>query len=76
MPDLVGSNLQDAQDRIQLETGDPLFRTTSHDGTGAGRHQVLDADWQVCAQNVPPGARVTLASKIDFTVVKHGEPCP
>ncbi|WP_284749214.1 hypothetical protein [Amycolatopsis sp. RTGN1] len=76
MPDLVGSDLQDAQDRIQVVTGNPVFRTTSHDGTGAGRHQVLDHDWQVCAQNVAPGATITLTSKIDFTVVKHGETCP
>ncbi|GLY34083.1 hypothetical protein Amsp01_001070 [Amycolatopsis sp. NBRC 101858] len=76
MPDLVGSDLQDAQDRIQHITGNPVFRTTSHDGTGAGRHQVLDHDWQVCAQNVAPGAAITLTSKIDFTVVKHGETCP
>jgi serine/threonine protein kinase len=76
MPDLVGSNLQDAQDRIQFDTGNPLFRTTSHDGTGAGRRQAQDHHWQVCAQNVPPGARITLTTKIDFTVVKYGETCP
>ncbi|MEV6623336.1 hypothetical protein AB0M83_03795 [Amycolatopsis sp. NPDC051106] len=76
MPDFVGSDLQDAQDRIQRITGNSVFYTSSHDGTGAGRHQVLDHDWRVCAQNVPPGASLTPTSKIDFTVVKHGETCP
>jgi beta-lactam-binding protein with PASTA domain len=76
MPDLVGSNLQDAQDRIQDETGNAVFVTTSHDGTGAGRHQAVDRNWYVCAQNVPPGAPITLTTKINFMVVKYGETCP
>jgi hypothetical protein len=76
MPDLVGSNLQRAQDRIQAITGDPVFLTSSHDATGRQRLQVRDADWRVCTQNVPPGSRFGMAAKIDFGAVKLTENCP
>lgn len=76
MPDLVGTGLQNAQDDIQKLTGDGIFLTTSHDLTGRGRHQVIDSDWQVCSQNVRPGATITVTSKIDFGVVKLSETCP
>ncbi|HEV7648130.1 MAG TPA: hypothetical protein VGP26_08220 [Actinophytocola sp.] len=76
MPDLVGSVLQDAQDRIQALTGDAVYLTGSHDLRGENRNQVLDANWTVCTQNVPPGAAVTPASRIDFGVVKIDEACP
>jgi hypothetical protein len=45
MPDLVGSPLQSAQDRIQRLTNFAIAVTTSHDATGAGRHQVWDRNW-------------------------------
>jgi len=57
MPNLVGANLQEAQDAIQALTGNAIFFTKSHDATGAGRHQILDRDWRVCSQNVPPAPR-------------------
>jgi hypothetical protein len=76
MPNLVGSNLQAAQDQIQKVTGNPLFITLSHDATGQGRHQVLDSNWKICAQNVAPGAPFTADTKIDFGAVKLAEKCP
>jgi hypothetical protein len=76
MPNLVGSNLQKAQDAIQALTGDAIFFTSSHDVSGRGRHQVLDADWKVCAQNVAPGTTITVGTKIDFGAVKLAENCP
>jgi hypothetical protein len=76
MPNLVGSNLQAAQDAMQALVGDPLFITTSHDASGKGRHQVLDRDWQVCSQNVKPGQQIILDTKIDFGAVKTTERCP
>lgn len=75
MPDLVGTGLQEAQDRMQALTGNPVFFTRSHDATGAGRMQVSDRNWKVCDQNVPPGAPVTVETKIDFGAVKVGERC-
>jgi PASTA domain-containing protein len=75
MPDLVGSDLQDAQDSIQRITGYGIAITTSHDATGAGRMQVADRNWRVCSQNVPPGETITPSSRIDFGVVKLDESC-
>jgi hypothetical protein len=75
MPRLVGVGLQDAQDRIQALTGDEIFYTSSHDVTGAGRLQVIDANWTVCAQNIRAGSRIVKETQIDFGVVKLGESC-
>ncbi|MBN1093317.1 PASTA domain-containing protein [Blastococcus sp. TML/M2B] len=74
MPDLVGSDLQSAQDAVQ-ELG--VFYSVSHDLLGS-RNQVLDSNWIVCDQNVPPGQRVTgdVEGQLDFGVVKREETCP
>jgi hypothetical protein len=75
MPNEVGQILQDAQDDIQRVSGDPIFFTHSHDDLGS-RHQILDADWKVCDQNVAPGTTASAIEHIDFGVVKIGESCP
>jgi hypothetical protein len=75
MPNLVGSNLQEAQDAIQALTAFGVAVTTSHDATGAGRQQVLDRNWQVCSQNIPPGATIITSTMIDFGAVKLSERC-
>jgi ABC-type transport system substrate-binding protein len=75
MPNLVGVNLQDAQNRIQSLTTYAIAITTSHDATGAGRQQIVDRNWKVCSQNVPPGQRITADTKIDFGAVKTTERC-
>jgi hypothetical protein len=76
MPNLVGANLQGAQDRIQSLTNYAIAITTSHDATGAGRHQVFDRNWKVCAQNIPPGSTINRDTRIDFGAVKLEERCP
>ena len=75
MPNLVGSNLQEAQDTIQRLTNFGIALTTSHDATGAGRQQVLDRKWRVCSQNISPGATITTSTRIDFGAVKLSERC-
>lgn len=75
MPDLVGENLQDAQDAIQTLTDYGIALTTSTDATGAGRLQVLDRSWQVCAQNVAASDTITPTTVIDFAAVKLDESC-
>lgn len=75
MPDLVGANLQDAQNAIQSLTDFGIAVTTSTDATGAGRNQVLDANWTVCAQNVAPGETISVGTMIDFAAVKLEESC-
>lgn len=76
MPNLVGSNLQAAQDSIQALTGNQIFLTKSHDATGAGRSQVLDRNWKVCTQNIPAGSKIDASSSIDFGAAKLEEACP
>jgi len=75
MPDLVGSNLQDAQNAVQDLTDFEIAVITSHDSTGAGRQQVLDRNWKVCSQSVAPGTTITKGAKIDFGTVKLDEAC-
>ena len=74
MPAVVGMTLQDAQDLIQTNG---VFLSLSHDLLGS-RNQVLDANWRVCTQNIPPGQRVTgnVEGAIDLGAVKLEEPCP
>lgn len=76
MPNLTGATLQDAQDQIQSLTAGAVFLTDSHDLGGQNRNQVLDSNWQVCSQNIAPGATLTTESQVDFGVVKLEESCP
>lgn len=55
MPDVVGMNLQDAQDKIQ-SLG--VFFSRSEDASGAGRAQVLDRNWIVVGQTPEPGVLI------------------
>jgi hypothetical protein len=75
MPNLVGKNLQEAQDAIQELTGFEIPITTSHDATGAGREQLLDRNWKVCSQNIAAGAEISSSSRIDFGAVRTDERC-
>jgi hypothetical protein len=77
MPNEVGKVLQDAQDDLQRVSGNPLYFSSSSDATGAGRHQILDRDWQVCSQSIAPGATVADSETPDFAVVRiDTETCP
>ncbi|RBY84323.1 PASTA domain-containing protein [Blastococcus sp. TF02A-26] len=74
MPDLVGMDLQSAQDLVQTNG---VFLSVSHDLLGS-RNQVVDSNWIVCTQNIPAGQQVTgdVEGDIDFGVVKREESCP
>jgi hypothetical protein len=76
MPNLVGRNLQEAQDAMQKLTGDPVFLTTSHDATGAQRQQLVDHNWKVCSQTPAAGTKINMKSVVDFGAVKTAESCP
>jgi len=77
MPDLIGGNLQDAQDAIQALTDNEVFYSGSTDLTGRGRNQIMDANWQVCTSTPPPGSTITKETTIDFGVVRIDvEDCP
>jgi hypothetical protein len=74
MPGLTGMDLQSAQNAVQTHG---ILYSKSHDLRGS-RHQILDSDWIVCTQNIPPGQQVTsdIEGQIDFGVVKRAETCP
>jgi hypothetical protein len=72
MPDVVCMNLQAAQDRIQAAG---VFFSRSADATGAGRRQVVDANWIVVGQTPPAGSAVGELEAV-LSAVKIGEPSP
>lgn len=77
MPNLIGQDLQSAQDAIQSMTNDGVWYSDSNDLTGKGREQVMDRNWQVCTSTPPPGATITSNTSITFGVVRiDSESCP
>jgi beta-lactam-binding protein with PASTA domain len=75
MPDLVGMNLQEAQDALQRLTAFGVTLSTSSDAHGEARSQVLDRNWKVCDQDPPAGSTITSATVPDFSVVRTSESC-
>ena len=76
MPNLVGTDLQGAQDAIQSLTHDAVWLSTSTDLTGKGRAQIVDRNWVVCSSTPAPGATFMTTTNIDFGVVRDTETCP
>jgi hypothetical protein len=77
MPNLIGHDLQGAQDAIQSLTADAVFYSGSTDLTGKGRMQIDDRNWVVCSSTPAPGAAFTESTKVNFGVVKKDiESCP
>lgn len=77
MPNLVGMNLQNAQNEVQKNG---IFFSRSHDLRGS-RAQVLDSNWQVCIQTPAAGTHIKgkaadFEGAIDLGVVKLTETCP
>lgn len=68
-------NLQAAQDHLQAVTDYGVPVSTSTDGSGQGRQQVLDRNWVVCEQMPAAGATLTSGDVPDFVVVKDDEGC-
>lgn len=63
VPDVVGKDLQLAQDTMQAAG---LYHLTSHDSSGLGRSQVLDRNWQVTDQTPAAGTRVAADTLVDL----------
>lgn len=77
MPNLIGKDLQGAQDAIQSLTNGQVWYSGSKDLTGKGRNQIVDRNWQVCTSVPPPGATFTTSTSITFGVVRiDTEKCP
>lgn len=73
LPNVVGIDLQDAQDLLQAQG---FYNLRSHDARGLNRNQVLDRNWRVCDQQPRAGAVVTTDVLIDLGVVRDEENCP
>ncbi len=63
VPNLVGEDLQLAQDTMQAAG---LYSLRSHDASGRGRFQVVDRAWKVCDQTPPGGSKVAGDQLVDF----------
>jgi PASTA domain len=72
MPNVVCKSLQDAQDTIQ-RAGVKFSR--SEDGSGQGRSQLIDSNWQVVRQSPAPGTPFGEGDAV-LTAVKYDEPSP
>jgi hypothetical protein len=73
MPDVVGMNLQEAQDSLQA-LGSYLM--DQQDASGAGRVQVIDSNWQVCTQDPAAGTDADATTIVTLGAVKLDEVCP
>lgn len=76
MPNLIGRDLQAAQNTIQTLTDYKVFFSGSTDLTGEGRMQINDRNWHVCTSTPAAGAIITAGTDISFGVVKQSESCP
>ena len=78
MPDLVGVDLQGAQDTIQSLTDGEAWYSGATDLTGQGRAQDCEIrNWVVCSSNASSGRRRSAATtNIDFGVVRDTRSVP
>jgi hypothetical protein len=63
VPNVVGKDLQTAQDTMQAAG---LYYLTSHDSTGLNRMQILDRNWLVTEQSPAAGSMVEADRLIDL----------
>jgi hypothetical protein len=73
MPNLVGQNLQDAQDLLQTFDS---YLLDQEDASGLDRMQMVDANWTVCEQDPAPGMSTTVEDVVTLWSVKLDETCP
>lgn len=71
LPDMVGGDLQAAQDGAQAAG---FWNLDDQDATDQGRLQVFDRNWIVCSQDPEPGT-YTLDTPVTFYAVKDTESC-
>jgi hypothetical protein len=71
LPDLVGQDLQAAQDEAQAAG---FFVLDDQDASGQKRLQVFDRNWVVCSQEPAPGTHPT-DTPVTLYAVKDGEAC-
>ena len=68
VPDVVGQNLQRAQDLMQAAG---YYNLHSYDVTGESSFQVIDRNWRVVEQTPPAGTQAGPGKYIDLGVVER-----
>jgi hypothetical protein len=71
LPDLVGQDLQAAQDAAQAAG---FYVLDDQDASGQGRLQVMDRNWTVCSQEPEAGTHPT-DTQVTLFAVKDSESC-
>ncbi|NNN35371.1 PASTA domain-containing protein [Streptomyces sp. S3(2020)] len=71
LPDLVGLDLQAAQDEAQAAG---FYALDDQDASGQGRLQVYDRNWTVCSQEPEAGTHPT-DTPVTLYAVKDDESC-
>jgi hypothetical protein len=72
MPNLVGMNLQLAQDLLQSKGS---YLMDQEDFKGLGRFQLIDSNWKVCSQSPSAGKRISTSAVVTLSSVKLSEKC-
>lgn len=70
LPDVVGMNLQAAQDHLQAKG---FYVLNDKDATGANRFQVSDRNWVVVRQTPVAGRKVATDALVTLWAKKYGE---
>ena len=73
MPNLVGTQLQRAQDLLQSKGS---YLMDQEDALGTGRLQINDRNWKVCKQDPLAGVTVDPTQMVTLYSVKLEESCP
>jgi beta-lactam-binding protein with PASTA domain len=68
VPDVVGMDLQSAQDTLQAHG---FYNLGSHDVTGQSSFQILDRDWLVVDQDPPSGAVIHTSNRVELGVKRR-----
>jgi len=71
LPDLVGQDLQAAQDEAQAAG---FYALDDQDASGQGRLQIYDRNWTVCSQEPQAGTHAT-DTPVTLYAVKDDESC-
>jgi hypothetical protein len=71
LPDLVGQDLQAAQDEAQAAG---FYLLDDQDASGQNRLQIMDRNWTVCSQEPAPGTHPT-DTLVTLNAVKDDETC-
>jgi hypothetical protein len=70
LPNVVGVNLQAAQDKLQAAG---FYVLNDKDATGQNRFQVLDRNWVVTKQTPAAGRKIPVDTLVTLYAKKYGE---